>query len=266
MELVAVAAAVIFFFMWRASRRNARQANDHITSQAISDDLDRAGFVEGSVRYFVYRGRPYALTGGAVIVGYGRVASGEEVGFLGEVHDQYGSVGFELIRPHGIATWHKQASLRSLETGLPLTTVLKRAAEEHGKQYPRELPATTLPTNDAAEARTISTAEWAKIAGNISGALWTAARSRPEVFAEAEVRVVVLESLSVGLLTSECDAESVYGPRGIAFAFLRTSDNQEAYMKWVNAMRSSGEALQVVATDNFAKALIPSLRASLRTI
>lgn len=264
MELVAVAAAVIFFFMWRASRRDARQANDHITSQAISDDLDRAGFVEGSVGYVVYRGRPYALTGGAVIVGYGRLASGEDVGFVGEVHDQYGSIGFELIRPYGITTWHQQASLRSLETGLPLTTVLKRAVEEHSKQRPPETPATTPQANHATEAKTISTLEWAKIAGNTSGALWAAARSRPEIFAEAEVRVVVWDSLSVGLLANECDAESVYGPRGIAFAFLKTSYNQNAYMKWVEEMRSSGEAFQMVATDNFAKALIPSLKASLR--
>lgn len=128
---IACAAALIFFYLWRRSRAETIQtAKQSAFSYAESWLSDEAIKLE-TVRYETYFGRPYTLAeGAAVIVGTGSLASGEDIGFVAEVHPRYGLLSGKLIRPAGVATWHKQASLRCLSSSQPLTTVLGQMVEK----------------------------------------------------------------------------------------------------------------------------------------
>lgn len=128
---IACAVALIFFYLWRRSRAETIQtAKQSAFSYAESWLSDEAIKLE-TVRYETYFGRPYTLTeDAAVIVGTGSLAAGEDIGFVAEVHPRYGLLSGKLIRPAGVATWHKQASLQCLSSSLPLATVLGRMVEE----------------------------------------------------------------------------------------------------------------------------------------
>ena len=128
---IACAAALIFFSLWRRSKAEGVQTAKQIAFSHAEAWLSDKAIQPETVRYDAYFGRPYSLAeDAAVIVGTGSFASGEDIGFVAEVHPRYGILSGKLIRPAGVATWHKQASLRCLSSSLPLATVLGKMAEE----------------------------------------------------------------------------------------------------------------------------------------
>lgn len=133
MELILVVISIALFFMWRASNAKGKLTADAMTMQSLAQLMDEAGFDDETVRYAVYRGKPYAMTGGAIVTGIGRLASGEDVGFVAEVHDSMGPMQLELIRPYEIATFHKDISLKSLQTGMPMITIYREAVRRAEK-------------------------------------------------------------------------------------------------------------------------------------
>lgn len=150
MLLIACAVALVFFYLWRRSRgdtiRSAKQTAFSFAEPWLSDE----GIQTAGVRYETYFGRPYTLMNGtAVVVGTGRSITGEDVGFVAEIHPGHGLLSGKLLRPASVASWHRRASLHCLSSSLPLMTVLGQMADEHRKlAIGREISETASAMNE----------------------------------------------------------------------------------------------------------------------
>ncbi len=96
--------------------------------------LDDQG-INRDVTFASYLGRPYSLVeGAAVLVGQGRDADGNTVGFCVEVSDRMGFLGGTIVHPVGLALNHKQAAFYSQRTSMPISTVITRAMDVARKE------------------------------------------------------------------------------------------------------------------------------------
>jgi hypothetical protein len=131
---VAIVATLWFFFSMRSKTKAIR-------SFSALDEVDRR-FLEnnissGSVVFSAYEEPGLTRNAGAtVIVGSGKNAQGESVGFALEVVSGTGVVASEILTPYGIATHHKTASLQAKMSGQPLLDVLVAMAARHRARYP----------------------------------------------------------------------------------------------------------------------------------
>lgn len=69
--------------------------------------------------------------GATAIVGTGQDTRGDPAGFVIEVLPGKGVVEAQLLVPHGIATWHRNASMEARMVGAPLIDVLVAKANIH---------------------------------------------------------------------------------------------------------------------------------------
>ncbi len=131
--VVIVAALWLFFSM--------RSKSKAIRSFSALDEADpwflKNNISSGSAVFSVYEEPGLARNAGAtVIVGEGKNAQGESVGFALEVLSGKGVVASELLVPYGIASHHKTASLKAKMSGQPLLDVLVAMAANHRVRYP----------------------------------------------------------------------------------------------------------------------------------
>jgi hypothetical protein len=74
-------------------------------------------------------------SGATVLVGSGKTSKDEYIGFALEVDPSRGIVDHEILVPHGIASWHKNASMIAKTAGKPLLDVLVAMAADHRTKY-----------------------------------------------------------------------------------------------------------------------------------
>lgn len=130
---IILAAAVIFFILWRSSSGKSDSLQKHLVSGAADQWLQEKDIAAESVRFEVYYGRPYTLLqDGAVVVGMGTTTSGSETGFVCDISPQHGLMSGDLIS-QTVASYHKRASIQSMESGLTMSSILKAASEEFAK-------------------------------------------------------------------------------------------------------------------------------------
>ena len=131
---VAIVAVLWLFFSMRSRTKAVRSFN-------AFDEADpwflNHGINSDSVRFSAYDEPGLARNLGAtVIVGGGKDAQGERVGFALEVVSGKGVVASEILVPEGIATWHKTASMQAKVSGQPLIDVLVAMAAKHRASHP----------------------------------------------------------------------------------------------------------------------------------
>lgn len=126
--------AAVFFLLWRSSSGKVTTLQKHVVSSVADQWLQENNITLGSVNFEVYYGRPYTLLPeGAVVVGVGTTTAGAPTGFVCDVSPQQGLVSGELIS-QTVATYHKRASLQSMQSGLSMATILNAASAELAKK------------------------------------------------------------------------------------------------------------------------------------
>jgi hypothetical protein len=131
---VAIVAVLWLFFSMRSRAKAVRSFNAF--DEADSWFLNH-GISSDSVRFSAYDEPGLARNLGAtVIVGVGKDARNERVGFALEVVSGKGVVDSEILVSEGIATWHKTASMQAKMSGQPLIDVLVAMAASHRACHP----------------------------------------------------------------------------------------------------------------------------------
>lgn len=130
---VAVIGAVWIYFSMRSKVKAATAFNAIDWAEKW---FTQQGINPASVMFSSYDDPALARNAGAVIlVGDGKNAAGDSIGFVVEVMPRRGVVAGEILRPSGVATWHRQASLTAASSGKPLMDVLVAAATAHRAKY-----------------------------------------------------------------------------------------------------------------------------------
>jgi hypothetical protein len=131
---VIIVATLWLFFSMRSKVKAVR-------SFAASDEADpwfqKNNINSNSVMFSTYEDPDLARNAGAtVIVGSGKNAQGESVGFALEVVPGKGVVSSEILVPYGTATHHRAASMQAKMSGQPLLDVLVEMPANHRARYP----------------------------------------------------------------------------------------------------------------------------------
>ncbi len=126
---VAIVAVLWLFFSMRSKTKAIRSfsALDEAAPWFLKNNIS-----SGSAMFSTYEDSVLARNSGAtIIVGDGKNAQGESVGFALEVLPGQGVVASEILVPYGIATHHKTASLQARMSDQPLLDVLVAMAANH---------------------------------------------------------------------------------------------------------------------------------------
>ena len=111
-------------------------------------------------------------------------------------------------------------------------------------------PAPRVPQSDAMA--------WVEVAGKIAGTIWHLLQNDPKMIANPFARILLRDDWNVGVANSQCDPEKILGEHDVAFVLLR--EDQTAYNKWVEGLRTGSPTFQQMETEQFAKALTRKLR------
>jgi hypothetical protein len=126
---VLVVVALWIFFSMRSSAKTSRS---FAVRDAAEPWFQAQGIVGRSITFSIYEDPGLARNPGAtVLVGTGQDVRGEPAGFAIEVLPGKGVVEAQLLKPHGIATWHRNASMEARMAGVSLIDVLVAKADSH---------------------------------------------------------------------------------------------------------------------------------------
>lgn len=124
-----VVAAIWIYFSMRSKAKAATAFNAIDWAEAW---FAQHGISPASVMFTAYDEPGMARSPGAIVlVGDGKNAAGDSIGFVVEVIPRRGVVAGEILTPFGVATWHRQASLTAASSGKPLMEVLVASAAAH---------------------------------------------------------------------------------------------------------------------------------------
>ena len=122
---------ILWAFFSAKSKANSSQAFDAFDEARFW--FDRQGIIKTSIRFNSYTDQYLAKTHGVVIilVGIGKNANGEHVGFAIEVKEGQGVVESTIIEPAGIASQDKKAAHLAKMEGKYLIDMLNQMALQH---------------------------------------------------------------------------------------------------------------------------------------
>jgi len=97
--------------------------------------------------------------------------------------------------------------------------------------------------------------DWVRVAGNISGLLWTAMNTDPKMVANPYARIVLRRDSSVFLANDKRDPSRLLDSGDVSFVFIR--EDSTALTKWVEELKSNTDSppFQQIATEEFGKTL-----------
>lgn len=99
---------------------------------------------------------------------------------------------------------------------------------------------------------------WADVAAKTAGILWTLLQTNPEMLLNPYARILLHDDWNVSVACSQCDPTKILGSQDVAFALLL--ENQSAYDKWVEGLKSGSATFQKIETEQFARSLVGLLR------
>ena len=107
--------------------------------------------------------------------------------------------------------------------------------------------------------------DWVRVAGNISGLLWTAMTTDPKSVANPYARIVLRKDSSVFFANDKRDSKYLLGWGDVSFVFIR--EDNAALAEWVEELKinSVSPPFQQIATEEYAKTLTRSLMQTGRT-
>lgn len=108
---------------------------------------------------------------------------------------------------------------------------------------------------------TTMSADWTRVAPQLSDTLWHLMNNDPSMLANPFARVVLHDNWSVNIATDKRDPDKILGAHDVSFVFIQ--ENRPALSKWVQELRSnSGQRFQKIATEEYAKTLVRALMQS----
>lgn len=139
MTYIVVALSVIAIWIYFSTKAKAKAARA-FNAVSLADPWFSANQIKSSTLVFsAYNAQGLARNPGAVVlVGTGEGMDGKPVGFAVEVMDGHGLLVGEVLRPYGVATWHRMAAQTALTSGLPMIDVLCANAAAHRAKYDQE--------------------------------------------------------------------------------------------------------------------------------
>lgn len=100
---------------------------------------------------------------------------------------------------------------------------------------------------------------WSLVAGNIASLLWNRANEDPNSITALYSRIVLRKDGAVFMATDKRDPKYLLGWGDISYVFLR--EDPEVLASWIQKLKNStgSPPLQLIATEEFAKALTHTL-------
>ena len=97
--------------------------------------------------------------------------------------------------------------------------------------------------------------DWVRVAGNISGLLWTSLNADPKIVANPYARIVLRKDSSVFLASDKRDPKHLLGWGDVSFVFIR--EDEGALAKWLEELKANtgSPPFQQIATEEYAKTL-----------
>jgi hypothetical protein len=106
--------------------------------------------------------------------------------------------------------------------------------------------------------------EWIQVASKIASTIWHLLQNDPKMIASPFARILLRDDWNVGVANTQCDPEKILGKHDVAFVILR--EDQAAYEKWVEGLKTGSPTFQQIETEQFAKALTRKLHERVEVI